>query len=415
MDYLPRTIDLELDQLLQMAPAIAIDGPKGVGKTGTAIRRVDVAWYLDQPEMRSAAESDSRFSTVKSSSLLLDEWQHCPQVWNNVRRAVDRGADPGRFLLTGSATPVSAEGTHSGAGRILSLRMRPMALHERGGIEPSVSLTELFGGARHAIAGIADMELNDYFEAIVSSGFPGIYRQAEPYRRRLLESYLTRVIDRDMPDQGLLVRRPEVLRRWLSAYAAATSTPTSYSSILDATTGGDGQQPAKTTTIAYRDHLTQLWLLDPVPGWLPTNSPLKRLQQAPKHHLADPALAARLLGVSTKSLAGRDTHLAGPLFESLVTLSVRALAQALHSTVHHLRMDGGNREVDLIIENDDGDIVACEVKLSPNIGPKDVRHLVWLREQMPERVVDTIVITTGSRAYRRSDGVAVVPLALLGP
>lgn len=211
------------------------------------------------------------------------------------------------------------------------------------------------------------------------------------------------------------MRRPEVLRRWLAAYAAATSTTTAYSRLLDATRGGDGTQPAKTTTIVYRDHFTQLWLLDPVPRWLPGGTPLKRLQQAPKHHLADPALAARLLGVSAATLAGRDIGLNGPLFESLVTLTVQVCAQAVEAKVCHLRLDGGNREVDLIVEGPEGNIVACEVKLAANITAKAVRHLPWLREQMPDRVVDLMVITTGAKAYRRPDGVAVVPLALLGP
>ena len=211
------------------------------------------------------------------------------------------------------------------------------------------------------------------------------------------------------------MRRPETLRRWLAAYAAASSTTTSYSRLLDAATGGDGAQPAKTTTIAYRDHLTRLWLLDPVPGWIPANNPIRRLQQAPKHHLADPALAARLLNLSAGSLLGPSgVHMTGPLFESLVTLTVRVLAQAAEATVSHLRLRGGEREVDLIVQGVDGQLLGIEVKLASDVQDSDVRHLTWLREQIPERIADLVVVTTGRTAYRRADGVAVVPLALLG-
>lgn len=415
MTYLVRTIDHELDELLPLAAAIAIDGLKGVGKTATAQRRARHSWFLDNPEQRRIVEADFDLSSAPEGTLLIDEWQHLPQVWDSVRRGVDRGAPPGRFLLTGSATPASSSGTHSGAGRILSLRMRPMALYERGQASPTVSVEGLLNGTQGAISGTSELTLADYASAITSSGLPGIMATAPRLRRSLLDAYLQRVIDRDLPDQGFAVRRPEVLRRWLAAYAAASSTTTAYSRLLDATTAGDGTQPAKTTTLAYRDHLTNLWLLDPVPGWAPASNQIRRLQQAPKHQLADPALAARLLGLNDRTLLSpAGAHMAGPLFESLATLSVRVAAQAAEATVSHLRTGNGNREIDLIVEGPEGQILAIEVKLAAAVSDADVRHLRWLRDTIPDRVVDLAVVTTGTTAYRRADGIAVVPLALLG-
>lgn len=416
MDYLSRTIDLELDELHDNTAAIAIDGPKGVGKTDTASRRSDIAWYLDDPAQRDILRSDFSLKSIPKGTVLLDEWQQLPQIWDSVRRLVDAGAPNGRFLLTGSASPVNTAGTHSGAGRILSLRMRPMGLHERGLTTPTVSLAQLLSGQATSVDGTTTMQLTDYAEAIVSSGFPGIMNSPLRIRRRMIDAYLQRIVDRDLPDLGFTVRRPETLRRWLAAYAAASSTTTAYSRLLDTTTAGDGTQPAKTTTIAYRDHLSQLWLLDPVPGWVPTNSPNRRLQQAPKHHLADPALAASLLNRTAESLLSpRGAHLAGPLFESLVTLGVRVMAQAAEASVSHLRLHGGEREVDLVVEGVDGAIVGIEVKLAADVSDSDVKHLRWLREQVPDRVTNLVVVTTGTTAYRRNDGIAVVPLALLGP
>ncbi|MFZ1411058.1 MAG: DUF4143 domain-containing protein [Micropruina sp.] len=416
MPYLPRTVDRELDALLPHAPAIALDGPKGVGKTDTAMRRATTTWFLDDAAQREIAQADFGLTSIREGTLLLDEWQRLPQVWDSVRRHVDAGARPGRFLLTGSATPVDGVGTHSGAGRILSLRMRPMALHERGGVVPSVSLESLLQGDSPDIGGHSDFALRDYAEAVVSGGFPGIMHSAPRVRRGLLDAYLQRVIDRDLPDLGYQVRRPETLRRWLAAYAAASSTTTAYTGLLDATTGGDGGQPAKTTTIAYRDHLTRLWQLDPVPGWIPANNPIRRLQQAPKHQLADPALAARLLDLSADALLGQaGAHMAGPLFEALATLGVRVAAQACEAKVFHMRTNAGEHEIDLIVQGVDGQVVGIEVKLAHSVTDADVRHLLWLKEQIPDRVADLIVITTGPTAYRRRDGIAVVPLALLGP
>ena len=386
MDYLPRTVDLELDELLPLAPAIAIDGPKGVGKTDTARRRATTTWLLDDEDQRRIAAADFGLTAVPAGTLLLDEWQKLPQVWDSVRRRVDSGAPPGSYLLTGSATPTDAAGTHSGAGRILSLRMRPMALPERGRVTPTVSLARLLEGGRDPVGGDSGYGLTDYADAIVASGFPGIMNAPSRLRRGLLDAYLQRIIDRDLPDHGFAVRRPETLRRWLAAYAAASSTTTSYSRMLDATTGGDGAQPAHTTTIVYRDLLTH------------------------------PALAARLLGLSSSSLLNASgAHMMGPLFESLATLTVRVAAQAAEARVYHMRTQGGRHEVDLVVEGADGQIVGIEVKLAAAVGDSDAKHLIWLRDQIPDRVADLVIVTTGKAAYRRPDGVAVVPLALLGP
>lgn len=415
MEYLPRTVDLELDELLPLAPAIAIEGAKGVGKSATALRRVGHHLFLDDVSQRELVEADPNLGALPDGGVLVDEWQRVPAVWDAVRRHVDRGAAPGRFLLTGSATPIHGVDTHSGAGRILSLRMRPMALHERGLTTPTVSLAGLLAGVSTPIEGETTWTLVDYTRAITTSGFPGIFTAAPRLRTAQLDAYIARIVDRDLPEQGLAVRRPATLLRWLRAYAAASSTTTAYSRILDAATAGDGSQPAKTTTITYRDLLTRLWILDPVPGWSHSRNPLSRLQQAPKHQLTDPALAARLLNLTeTGLLRASGAAMTGPLFESLATLTVRVGAQAAQASVGHLRTRNGDREVDLVVEGVDGQVLGIEVKLAASVTDADVRHLLWLREQRPEDVVDLVIVTTGRHAYRRRDGVAVVPLALLG-
>lgn len=415
MEYLPRSLDTELDELLPHLPAIAIDGPKGVGKTATAARRADLTLGLDSPSTRAILESDFALSSYQNKKLLLDEWQHLPQIWDMVRRKVDAGSPPGTFILTGSATPYDMRGSHSGAGRVVSLRMRPMGLHERGITAPQIRLSDLLAGEADISAQPSDFSLADYMDAIVNSGFPGFSALPPRALRQQLDGYLVRVIDRDIPELGAEVRHPHTLRSWLAAYAAAESTTTSYSKLLDATSAGSSTQPAAATTRAYREHLTKLWLIDPVPGWVPALNSFKRLQQAPKHHLADPALSARLLNLDRDALlTDTGSHMAGPLFESLVTLTVRVIAQSLEATVSHLRMDSGAREIDLIVEGQNGAIVAIEVKLKSTPTDRDVRHLHWLKEHMPERVKSMVVITAGDVAYKRPDGVFVIPLALLG-
>ncbi len=422
MDYQPRLADQELDALMGDLPALALEGARGVGKTATAARRADTVFELDDPGQREVLVADPSMIDAAEGTVLIDEWQRHPPLWDLVRRRVDAGAPAGRFLLTGSAEPTE-EPTHSGAGRIVRVRMRPLSVAERRLAEPAVGLGTLLTGERPPISGSTDVVLRDYVTEILASGFPGIRPLGERARRAQIDSYLARVVERDFPEQGLRVRRPATLHAWLSAYAAATATTTSYNSLLEAATAGETTKPAKTTTTAYRDVLSQLWLLDPVPGWVPNRNHLRRLTQAPKHHLADPALAAHLLGIDAGALlrgqsAGpdipRDGTLLGALFESLVTLSARVYAQAHEATVHHLRSRDGDHEVDLIIERRDQRVVALEVKLDGVPGSGDVRHLLWLQELLGDDLLDAAFITAGTHAYRRPDGIAVIPAALFG-
>jgi uncharacterized protein len=424
--YRRRVLDDELDALMGGIAAIAIDGAKGVGKTRTAVERAQTSYDLDAPGALAIVRAEPQRLVTGEPPILIDEWQRFPDAWDLVRRAVDDGAPAGTFLLTGSATPRDA-GTHSGAGRIVRLRMRPLALGERGLDTPTVSLDELMTGVQPALRGSTNATLRDYTAEICESGFPGI-RGLEPRARRAqLDGYLERIVDRDFPDAGRTVRNPAALRRWMTAYAAASATTCSYDRIRDAATAGDADKPAKTTTAVYRDVLERLWLLDDVPAWSPSRNPLARLVAAPMHQLADPALAVRLLGMDADALINavanpqthddvpRNANLLGSLFESLIALNLRVYAQHAEAAVFHLRTRAGEHEVDFIVERPDHRVVAFEVKLAHEIGERDVRHLHWLREQIGDDLLDAVVITTGSEAYRRTDGIGVVPAALLGP
>ena len=279
-------------------------------------------------------------------------------------------------------------------------------------------------GHGSAVKGESSVNLERYVDEILASGFPGLRHLSGRPLRAQLDSYLDRIVEHDFEEMGHAIRNPAALRRWMTAYAAASSTTASYETIRDASTGGQGEKPAKTTTQPYRDVLERLWIIDPVPPWLPSRNRITRLAAPPKHQLADPALAARLLGVDARALLDaavvgppipRDGTLLGALFESLVTLDLRVYAQAAEATVKHLRTHGGEHEVDLIVERADGRVVAFEVKLSRTVSDDDVRHLRWLAGRVGSELVDAVIITTGDTAYRRQDGIAVVPAALLGP
>ena len=421
MEYRRRVLDDTLDELFPHIAALALEGAKGVGKTATASQRAKTTLSLSDPGQREALTAHLDRVVQVPAPVLIDEWQLQPAVWDRVRRAVDDDSTGGRFLLTGSAGVPAGVGIHSGAGRIGRLRMRPLAISERGLTRPTVSLAALMSGERRVVAGHSPVDVPTYVDEILRSGFPGIRALPERARNFQLDSYIARIIERELPDNGVRVRRPRALRAWLAAYGAATATDASYTTILDAATSGDHDKPARGTVDSYREQLTRLFILEPLPAWIPAFNPIARLTHAPRHHLVDPALAARLVGVGRDGLLRGDRAASstgtwlGALFESLATQSIRVYADAIDATTAHLRTKDGAREIDLIVEGPDRRVVAIEVKLAPTVSDHDVRHLNWLETRLGEQLADRLVITTGPVAYRRADGVAVIPLALLGP
>lgn len=425
MDYTLRILDDYLQDLLAALPAVAVDGPKGVGKTATASRlAASVIELDDEAEVQALRENPDRLHQLPHP-LLIDEWQFYPPVWDRVRRTVDSNHQPGLFILTGSATPTDAP-KHSGAARIVHVRMRPFSLVERGLAEPQVSLADLMSGDRLPLSASTTISVTDYADEIVSGGLPALRPVSPRFRARAWDGYLTEILDRDFTELGRAVRRPAMLRAWLRSYAGATATTASYTDILDNATVGDTDKPSKATTLAWREILHRMWLLDPVAAWDDPRHHLSRLGQMPKHHLADPAIAAHLLGLTPSTLlttprlgapsVPQPGTIFGALFESLVTLSVRVYAEICDATVTHLRTKNGDHEVDLILTRQDGKALAIEVKSAPDVGAKDVAHLRWLQEELGDDLLDAVVVTTGNSAYRRSsDNIAVIPAVLLGP
>ncbi len=422
LEYQPRIVDGQLDRFLAGLSAVCLEGVRAVGKTSTALQRARTIHDLDDPQTMALVEADPGRLVRGDPPVFIDEWQRYPSSWDLVRRAVDRGAGPGTFILAGSVSPQNPS-THSGAGRIVTLRMRPMSQFERNPGPSSVSLTRLLAGDRPDIVGETNATLEHYVQEICASGFPGVRRADADVRPDLLDGYLDRATDHDLPLMGHRVRQPGNVRRWLAAYAAATAGTTSYEKIRDAATGGESAKPAKTTTTVYRDLLEAMWLVDPLPAWLPLGNPMSRLKRGPKHHLADPALSARLLEATASGLVSGSVSvprglgvepLLGTLFESLVTLDVRVYAQAAGATVGHLRTWKDDREIDLIVEKDRR-VLAVEAKLTATPAREDTAHLRWLAERLGPDLVDSMIVTTGRHAYRDRDGIAVVPAALLGP
>ncbi|MDY6049053.1 MAG: DUF4143 domain-containing protein [Corynebacterium sp.] len=262
-----------------------------------------------------------------SGPLLIDEWQRLPQSWDLVRRAVDNGAPPGSIYLTGSATPQAGVTTHTGAGRIMSVRLRPIGLCELTPNPAAISVTSLCEGGA-AIEGESDTDLAGYLTLLYITGFPQP-RHPAGMQQEFLATYVARIVDRELPAQGYTIRNRFGLQSWLHAYAQVTGTDASYSEILARATEGSGDAPSKRTTAVYREKLDEIWMLDELPAW---ESPTHRIPgqtRSPKHYLADVALGLHLAGIRPSSLnTSENAGLLGRFFEAYAVHSLRVAATA---------------------------------------------------------------------------------------
>ncbi|MDR1138158.1 MAG: DUF4143 domain-containing protein, partial [Synergistaceae bacterium] len=414
--------------LLLDLPAIAIDGLKGIGKTDSSKSIARSVFELDREQDRLMVFNDMSSLSKATPPVLVDEWQKIPAVWDFIRREVDEQKKAGYYLLTGSVSAKNLD-VHSGAGRIVRMRMYPLSLQERGLDKASVSIDSLFSQKRpfsEPVSGETNVSFEEYLNEIALSGLPGLRIGQEKNRRLMIGSYLDNLLTHDFAQEGVRIRQPRTLRKWLAAYAAAISTTTGYNEILDAATPGEGNKPAAKTTIAYREVLGRLWLIDELMAWTDGENYYSRLKKTPKHYLADTAFAIHLLGISMDSLLGKEGatvvntrfdkahgNIIGRLFEALVYQSLKVYTSVNNAEISYFHTQNGDREIDFILSRD-SKTIAIEVKTAPFVDDADIRHLRWLKAEMGDALTDAAVITTGNLAYRTEDGIAVVPAALLG-
>lgn len=426
----PRVIDSLLSRVLANLPLVMIDGARGVGKTTTAQQHAATAFNLQDAEVLASVRDDPKQLIRAERPVLIDEWQRFPEAMNLVKMTVDDDFSPGQFILTGTPSAPRERGIHSGAGRAFNLYMHPFSLVERKVTSPTVSINTLLNHDLSDISGETQVTRSTYFNLIARSGFPAIALAPAEFQHGLIRSYIQRLSDKDIIEIAGRQRRvsPTLLRRWMGAYARETATDAAFEKIRKHAHRQDGKLPAWQTANNYRIALENLGVIDEQPAWGHPFAPVTRVKTDSLRHLVDPALAVELLsGYWLEEMHNYQTDanfnvkqsFIGRLFQSLVTQSVRVYAIANSCDVFWLgtwKERDEQHEVDIVVVNAAGKVLAIEVKLAPEVDAKACQHLNWLRAEIGPLWADGIVINTGNNAYRREhDGIGVVPAALLGP
>ena len=413
--YLPRVADHELMVRLTAMGAVLIEGPKACGKTATAVQVAATTFRFDEDANARAAVTlnpDALFA--QPTPVLFDEWQVEPAIWNRVRRQVDDRGGRGLFVLTGSATPRDDMTRHSGAGRIGTIRMRPMSLFESGHSNGQVSVAALFEG--EAQTGTAtELSVPYLMERVVIGGWPGLIGVGEQEARLWLRDYLQHISEVDVPAIGP-DRNPRNIRRLLGSLARSAGQPAKLTE-LEKDVGGDRGPVASETLHNYLDALDRLMLTEASEAWRPHMRSRTRLRSAPVRYFVDPSLGPAALGIGSAELMA-DLEAAGFHFEAMVMRDLRVYSQPLGGVVESWR-DANGREVDAVVTLPGGRWAAFEVKLNPRATDVAAASLLKFASS-----VDTIrqgeptalcVITSTGFAGRRTDGVHVIPITALGP
>lgn len=415
--YRPRLVDAELRNSLAFIGAVLIEGPRACGKTATGRQFAASSVGLDVDDDAIAlSQIDPSLVLNGDTPRFIDEWQLVPAIWNRVRHAIDDRQEPGQFILAGSSVPSDDVTRHSGAGRVLRLRMRPMSLLESGGSTGAVSLSGLLDKAPPEFAQTS-ATLHDVVDAIVTGGWPAFSMLSPQQAQRALVSYLGDVSRVDVPRLDGGVRRdPDRIARLIASLARNVATEASVTALV-ADTGADDEPLDPNTVRSYLDSLQRIMVIEDQPAWAPHLRSRSTARKAAKRHFVDPSLAAAALRATPEKLLA-DPNFLGLLFESLVVRDLRIYSQSLDAVVRHYR-DSSGTEVDAIVTRADGTWAAIEVKLGSSQADAAAASLhkfvSKVNTQKSGEPSALVVITAGEYAYTRNDGVHVVPITLLGP
>lgn len=416
--YRPRVIDELVEQYLQAFGAICIEGPKWCGKTWTAHMHAKSAFLVSDPagnfQNRQLAQLDPSIVLDGQFPRLIDEWQEVPSLWDAVRFKVDDQAVKGQFILTGSATPKRRGVMHSGTGRIARLRMMSMSLYESGDSSGSISLKDICNSVYETKL-TGEVQLRTIATLILRGGWPGSIGLSTKNAVLIPGMYLKNVVDDDVDKIDDIKRDKAKMRLLLRSLARNESTTVGKKKLKDDMMGVEKTSIDEDTITDYLDVFTSLFILENQKPYGASLRSSLSVKQAEKRHFTDPSFACSLLGITQEDKLIGDLQTFGFMFEALCVRDLRIYAQAFGGELYHYQ-DYENNEIDAVIEMPDGSWSAFEIKLGANQIDASAQSLLKIQAKFLKPASSLCVICgLSNAAYRRPDGVYVVPLTALRP
>lgn len=418
-EYMLRIADDLLAAKLRQAGAVVIRGPKWCGKTETALKHSKSALFMQDPDQRMnnqmLAESKPSILLRGEKPRLIDEWQEAPQLWDAVRFSVDREREIGLYILTGSATP-KEKPRHSGAGRMSFLDMRTMSLYESQESTGEVSLLALFD-APEDIEGVSNSDVETIAFQVARGGWPSAVTMTDQSAAmETAHNYLTAVAEEDISNVDGISRNPDHARLVMRSFARCAGSQMAVSS-MSKMVNAQGSEMSRPTFSAYLGALRNLSIIEDLNAWEPSLRAKARISRTPKRYFADPSLAAAALGASPDTLL-KDMPTLGMLYEALCIRDLRVYAQKNHGQVFFYR-DNVGLEADAVVTLRDGRWGLVEIKLNQSQADAASDSLRRVANKVDQTIMGApsflLVVTADGYAYRRNDGVYVVPIGCLKP
>lgn len=423
-EYKLRIADALLEEKLEGMGAVLVEGPKWCGKTTTSEQHAQSILYLDDPKNR---QQNLQLADVNPEMLLqgdvprlIDEWQLAPTLWDAVRFVVDHRNEEGQFILTGSAVPLNVEDktqiSHTGTGRIARLRMRTMSLWESGESNGSVSLQQLINDSDH-IAGINPLSIDDIAFLVCRGGWPRATFQTRKIALGRAFDYYDAVVNQDLQRIDDVLRSTERVKLLMRSYSRLQGTQTSLCAICDDMKSHDDNTLDDRTVAAYIHALKKIFVIEDMPAWNPNLRSKTAIRTSDTRYFSDSSIAAAALGLCPADLIN-DLNTFGLLFETMCVRDLRVYADALGGTVYHYR-DKDGLECDAVLHFRNGTYMLVEIKLGGDkLVEEGATSLLKLAQKIDTDKMKSplclIVLTgTGTYAYKRKDGVCIIPIGCL--
>ncbi len=419
--YRKRIADEILLRKLEGKGAVLIEGPKWCGKTTTAEQVSKSILYMDDPERK---EQNMQLSEISPKLLLngktprlIDEWQLAPKLWDAIRFEVDHRDELGQFILTGSAVPVDKKDiTHSGTGRFTYLTMRPMSLYESGDSNGCISLSELFQNDKE-LSGTSDLNIERLAFLVCRGGWPKSLDMRDEIALDQASDYYEAVVRSDINRADNVVKNEEKVRRFMKSYARNMGSQVPNTVLVQDISGNDEATISEETISSYTNALRNIFVIEDMPAWNPNLRSKTAIRSSSTRYFIDSSIAVAALGIGPNDLIN-DLKTFGFLFETLCVRDLRVYADSLGGNVYHYR-DKEGQEIDAVIHLKNGKYGLIEIKLGgTKLIEEGASSLLSMKnkidtDKMKEPSFLMVLTGTGDYAYKRQDGVYVIPIGCL--